>query len=155
MNRAIDIVSSGLSGGAVMPFLVEVKLLGDVTTSFRRVRETLERIGISSRKQKNTLWQSCHILHREGHYYITHFKELFLLDGRENELTVNDIARQNAIISLLSQWKMIEVLKPEMVTDPIANMNEIKVLKHDEREKWNIIAKYKLGRGRTEHLATA
>ncbi len=155
MHRAVDIVNAGLSGADVMPYLVEVKIVGDVTTGFRRVRETLERIGICSQKEKNTLWQSCHILHREGHYYITHFKELFLLDGRKNDLTENDIARQNTIVSLLSQWKMVEVLNPEMIAEPIADAKHIKILRHDERKQWNILAKYKLGRGRTEHLATA
>lgn len=153
--KAVEIVGKNVGGEEAVPYLVEVVLKGDdVSAMFRRVRETLERIGVSSRKENNTLLQSCHILHKRGKYYITHFKTLFVLDGRENNLTEEDIARQNKIVELLAGWGMIDVVNPEMIESPQSDLSDIKVLKHHERANWTIKAKYRLGSSKTVHEPT-
>jgi hypothetical protein len=111
---------------------------------FLKIRETLTRIGVASRKEKK-LYQSAHILHKQGRYYITHFKELFALDGKYANLTVNDIQRRNRIIKLLSDWGLISVLNPEEVTD-IAPLNQIKVLSYKEKNEWILEQKYSIGK---------
>ena len=111
---------------------------------FLKVRETLTRIGVASRKEKK-LYQSCHILHKQGRYYIVHFKELFALDGKHANLTVNDIQRRNRIAKLLVDWGLIEVNKPESITD-IAPLNQIKVIAYKEKSEWTLETKYNIGR---------
>ena len=111
---------------------------------FLKIRETLTRIGVASRKDK-TLFQSCHILHKQGKYFITHFKELFALDGKESSITENDLARRNAIAKLLEEWKLLSIIKPEDAATPLAPMSQIKVLPHKEKDDWKLVAKYNIG----------
>ena len=111
---------------------------------FLKVRETLTRIGVASRKDK-TLFQSCHILHKQGKYYITHFKELFALDGKNSTLTENDIQRRNTITLLLQDWNLIEVVNTSMVENK-APLSQIKVLPFKEKKEWNLSAKYNIGK---------
>jgi len=111
---------------------------------FLKVRETLTRIGVASRKDK-TLFQSCHILHKQGKYYITHFKELFALDGKNSTLTENDIQRRNTITLLLQDWSLIEVVNTSMVENK-APLSQIKVLPFKEKSEWNMVAKYNIGK---------
>ena len=111
---------------------------------FLKIRETLTRIGVASRKDK-TLYQSCHILHKRGKYYLVHFKELFALDGKESSITENDLARRNAIAKLLDEWDLLSILDEEKSSTPLAPMSQIKVLPHKEKPEWNLIAKYNIG----------
>jgi len=111
---------------------------------FLKVRETLTRIGVASRKDK-TLFQSCHILHKQGKYYITHFKELFALDGKNSSLSLNDIQRRNTIALLLQDWNLIEVVQPTLVENK-APLSQIKVLPFKEKSEWNMVAKYNIGK---------
>ena len=111
---------------------------------FLKVRETLTRVGVASRKERK-LYQSCHILHKRGKYYIVHFKELFALDGKHANLTVNDVQRRNRIIQLLCDWGLVTVLEPERVTD-IAPLNQIKVLAYKEKNEWVLETKYNIGK---------
>ena len=113
--------------------------------NFLKVKETLGRIGIASRKE-NKLFQSCHILHKQGKYYIVHFKELFLLDGKPSDLSENDISRRNTIIKLLEEWELIEIVG-EKELNPLAPMNQIKILRFDEKDNWELVTKYNIGRG--------
>ena len=111
---------------------------------FLKVRETLTRIGVASSKDK-TLFQSCHILHKQGKYYITHFKELFALDGKNSTLTENDIQRRNTIALLLQDWNLIDVVNSNMVENK-APLSQIKVLPFKEKNEWNMVAKYNIGK---------
>ena len=111
---------------------------------FLKVRETLTRIGVASRKDK-TLFQSCHILHKQGKYYITHFKELFALDGKNSTLTENDIQRRNTIALLLQDWNLIDVVNTSLVENK-APLSQIKVLPFKEKNEWNLVAKYNIGK---------
>ena len=111
---------------------------------FLKVRETLTRIGVASRKEKK-LYQSCHILHKQGRYYIVHFKELFALDGKRTNLTVNDIQRRNRIIRLLADWGLITVINQDSVVD-IAPLNQIKVLSYKDKSDWILEQKYNIGK---------
>ena len=129
----------------VIESLVEVTLPSD--DSFLKVKETLTRIGVASRKDKK-LYQSCHILHKQGKYYITHFKELFMLDGKVNNFDDEDKARRNAIINLLEEWNLIKVVNPSMIEDPVAPLSQIKVLPYKEKEEWNLVPKYSIGKKR-------
>ena len=111
---------------------------------FLKVRETLTRIGVASRKEKK-LYQSCHILHKQGRYYIVHFKELFALDGKHANLTSNDVQRRNRITQLLSDWGLIEVVNTDSIGD-IAPLNQIKVLSFKEKDEWTLETKYNIGK---------
>ena len=125
--------------------MVEVQL-GE-PDDFLKVRETLTRIGVASRKEKK-LYQSCHILHKQGRYYIVHFKELFALDGKHATLTSNDVQRRNRITQLLSDWGLIEVVTAESIGD-IAPLNQIKVLSFKEKDEWTLETKYNIGKKKT------
>ena len=125
--------------------LIEVILPND--DSFLKIKETLTRIGVASRKS-DILYQSCHILHKQGKYYIVHFKELFLLDGKDAVLTENDIARRNTIIDLLDEWKLLKVRNPSEIEDPQAPLNQIKVLSYKEKNSWELKSKYQIGQKR-------
>jgi|TARA_Y100000004_G_scaffold118650_1_gene133348 hypothetical protein len=122
--------------------MIEVTL--NEPDDFLKVRETLTRIGVASRKEKK-IYQSCHILHKQGRYYIVHFKELFALDGKHANLTVNDVQRRNRIIQLLCDWGLVTVIEPERVTD-IAPLNQIKVLAYKEKNEWILETKYNIGK---------
>ena len=111
---------------------------------FLKVRETLTRIGVASRKDK-TLFQSCHILHKQGKYYITHFKELFALDGKKSTLTSNDIERRNTIAVLLQDWNLIDIVNKTAIENK-APLSQIKVLPFKEKNEWNLTAKYNIGK---------
>ena len=111
---------------------------------FLKVRETLTRIGVASRKEKK-LYQSCHILHKQGRYYLVHFKELFALDGKKANLTVNDVQRRNRIIQLLLDWGLVSITDTERVLD-IAPLNQIKVLAYKEKNEWVLETKYNIGK---------
>ena len=110
---------------------------------FLKVRETLTRIGVASR-QGNKLFQSCHILHKQGRYFIVHFKELFLLDGRKANLEEGDIARRNSIATLLSDWGLVTVQNQEQL-QPVAPLRQIKVIAFKEKDEWELCAKYNIG----------
>jgi len=111
---------------------------------FLKVRETLSRIGVASRKERK-LYQSCHILHKQGRYFIVHFKELFALDGKQTNLSENDIARRNTIAKLLADWDLVKVLG---VPDPVAPLSQIKVLSYREKVDWTLETKYNIGKKR-------
>ena len=111
---------------------------------FLKVRETLSRIGVASRKERK-LYQSCHILHKQGRYFIVHFKELFALDGKQTNLSENDIARRNTIAKLLTDWDLVKVLG---VPEPVAPLSQIKVLSYREKADWTLETKYNIGKKR-------
>jgi hypothetical protein len=112
---------------------------------FLKVRETLTRIGVASKKEK-VLYQSCHILHKQGRYYIVHFKELFALDGKNTDFSENDIARRNTIAKLLEDWELLKIVDKNMVEDPTVSLSQIKILSHKEKEDWQLITKYNIGK---------
>ena len=122
--------------------MVEVVL--NEPDDFLKVRETLTRIGVASRKERK-IYQYCHILHKQGKYYIVHFKELFALDGKNTNLSLNDIQRRNRIIQLLSDWGLISVVSPSRIAD-LAPLNQIKVLAFKEKNDWMLESKYNIGR---------
>ena len=123
--------------------LVQIKLPND--ESFLKIKETLTRIGIASRKDKK-LYQSCHILHKQGKYYIVHFKELFMLDGKINNFDDEDKGRRNTIINLLEEWGLLKVIDQKQVSDPIAPLSQIKILAFGEKNQWELVAKYSIGK---------
>ena len=124
--------------------MVEVGLNAD--DDFLKVRETLTRIGVASRKDK-TLYQSCHILHKQGKYYIVHFKELFALDGKPTNFSENDEARRNTIVNLLTEWGLVKIDDPVKL-DPTAPLSQIKILPFKEKGDWTLTAKYNIGKKR-------
>jgi hypothetical protein len=111
---------------------------------FLKIRETLTRIGVASRREQE-LFQSCHILHKRGKYYITHFKELFKLDGKPTSIDESDIGRRNTIVKLLEQWKLISIVDESMVSEPIAPLSQIKIIPHKEKSEWKLTTKYSIG----------
>lgn len=125
--------------------LVEVKL--EHPDDFLKIRETLSRIGVASRKDK-TLYQSCHILHKQGKYYIVHFKEMFLLDGKKSDFTQDDKARRNTIANLLHEWELLDLADGSKTENPVTTLNQIKVLSHKEKSDWNLVTKYTIGKSK-------
>jgi hypothetical protein len=123
--------------------LIEVTL--KEPDDFLKVRETLSRIGVASRKEK-TLYQSCHILHKQGRYFILHFKELFLLDGKTSDFSDEDIGRRNTIVNLLSEWDLVDLVNPKKSSEPLAPLSLIKIISHKEKNDWKLIAKYTVGK---------
>lgn len=123
---------------------IEIRLKKD--DDFLKVKETLTRIGVASKKDK-TLYQSCHILHKRGRFAIVHFKELFVLDGKESDISENDIARRNTIANLLAQWGLIELVDPVAPSEQsVASITQIKIVKYSEKSQWNLVAKYSIGK---------
>lgn len=122
---------------------IEVDILDE--NNFLKIKETLTRIGYSSNKNK-TLTQSCHIYHKRGKYYITHFKEMFLVDGQYSSMDENDYARRNTIANLLEEWKLLEILNPEVCEEPKASISQIKIIPFAEKSKWTLIQKYAIGK---------
>jgi len=112
---------------------------------FLKVRETLTRIGVSSRREK-ILYQSCHILHKRGQYYIVHFKELFALDGKDSSIVDNDIERRNAIAKLLEEWELVKIVNPEIMIDKIAPIHQIKIISFREKDQWELVSNYNIGK---------
>ena len=129
-----------------------VEVLLSEPDDFLKVRETLTRIGVASRKEKK-LYQSCHILHKQGKYYIVHFKELFALDGKKANLSVNDIQRRNRIVALLSDWGLVGVLKSDSIND-IAPLNQIKVISYKDKGDWILETKYNIGKKKAPENAS-
>ena len=129
--------------------MIDVKDLVEVTLKeqddFLKVRETLTRIGVASKKDK-TLFQSCHILHKRGQYYVVHFKELFALDGKPTDFTENDLGRRNTIANLLEEWGLIEIAKPSQAKEVVAPLSQIKIISYKERDDWNLTTKYNIGK---------
>ena len=124
--------------------LVEVTLAEK--DDFLKVRETLTRIGVASKKDK-TLFQSCHILHKKGLYYLVHFKELFALDGKPTDITENDLSRRNAIANLLEDWCLVKIVKKEQTSTPEPIfLSQIKILSHKEKDEWQLVPKYNIGK---------
>ena len=112
---------------------------------FLKIRETLSRIGVASRKD-NELFQSCHILHKRGKYYIVHFKELFMLDGKINNFSDEDKARRNTIVKLLEEWGLIKTMSASIADEPAAPLSQIKILPYKEKDQWELVAKYSIGK---------
>ena len=124
-----------------------IEILLSEPDDFLKVRETLTRIGVASRKEKK-LYQSCHILHKQGKYFIVHFKELFALDGKKANLSMNDFQRRNRIVQLLADWGLITVVSDSLVED-IAPLNQIKVISYREKGEWQLETKYNIGKKKT------
>lgn len=123
--------------------LIEVKIAEE--EDFLKIKETLTRIGVASRKEKK-LYQSCHIFHKQGKYYIVHFKEMFTIDGKPSNFSDEDKGRRNKIIQLLQEWGLLKVVEPEKINEPIASMSQIKIINHKEKNDWTLEAKYNMGR---------
>lgn len=126
----------------VVQNLVEIRLKSN--DDFLKIKETLTRIGVSS-KNDNKLYQSCHILHKRGKYYIVHFKELFILDGLESDIDETDIGRRNTIANLLADWGLCELVDPEKSKAPVLSLKQIKIIPHKEKQNWQLIPKYHIG----------
>ena len=125
--------------------MLEVKL--NESDDFLKVRETLSRIGVASRKEKK-LYQSCHILHKQGRYFIVHFKELFALDGKTTNFSENDEARRNTIANLLTEWELISLVEPDKSSEPTVPLSQLKILSFKEKDEWELTPKYNIGNKR-------
>ena len=126
----------------LLDLLIEVKIGEE--EDFLKIKETLTRIGVASRKEKK-LYQSCHIFHKQGKYYIVHFKELFALDGKPTNFSDEDKARRNTITNLLAEWELVDIVDIERTNDIIAPLNQIKIIAHKEKNEWQLIPKYNIG----------
>lgn len=127
----------------IVDTLIEVTLKEQ--DDFLKIRETLSRIGIAAKKERK-LYQSCHILHKQGKYYIVHFKELFALDGKPTNFSDEDIARRNTIVALLEEWGLVGIVNKSRIEEPRATLNNIKILPYDQKEEWELCTKYNIGR---------
>ena len=130
--------------------MIDIKNLVEVTLQekddFLKVRETLTRIGVASKKDK-TLFQSCHILHKRGQYYVVQFKELFALDGKPTDITENDLSRRNAIVNLLEDWGLIKIVDKKQTEVPVPIfLSQVKILSHKEKDEWQLVPKYNIGK---------
>ena len=130
------------------PGYIPLEVLLSQPDDFLKVKETLTRIGVASRKDK-ILYQSCHILHKQGKYYIVHFKELFALDGKQADITDNDLQRRNTIAKLLSDWGLVKIVDPTVIFDQ-APLSQIKVIAYKDKDDWDLQAKYNIGKKRTD-----
>jgi hypothetical protein len=131
---------------------VGVEITLDDEDAFLKVRETLTRIGVSSRKEK-VLYQSCHILHKQGRYVILHFKELFSLDGKMSTITENDFQRRNAIVNLLEEWNLLTIVEEEKarIVGNLAPIHQIKIISYREKDEWELVSKYTIGKKKTDY----
>lgn len=127
---------------SIVDTFVEIELTNE--DDFRKVRETLTRIGVSSRKDRK-LFQSCHILHKKGRYYIVHFKQMFALDGKPSRMDENDTGRLNTIANLLAEWNLVTITDPTQTQYPVASMGQIKVVPFKEKGDWELVQKYSIG----------
>ena len=127
----------------LLNLLIEVKIGEE--EDFLKIKETLTRIGVATRKEKK-LYQSCHIFHKQGKYYIVHFKEMFAIDGKPSNFSEEDKGRRNKIIELLQDWGLLKVIEPELIKEPLASMSQIKIINHKEKNEWSLEAKYNMGR---------
>ena len=123
--------------------LIEVKLLEP--DDFLKIKETLTRIGVASKKDK-TLYQSCHILHKQGKYYVVHFKQMFLLDGKKSDFSDDDKARLNTIANLLHEWELLDLIDENKSKTPVSALSQIKILTHKEKADWKLVTKYTVGK---------
>lgn len=123
--------------------LIEVKLIEP--DDFLKIKETLTRIGVASKKEK-TLYQSCHILHKQGHYYVVHFKQMFMLDGKKSDFSDDDRARLNTIANLLHEWELLDLVDENKSKFPAAALSQIKILTHKEKADWKLVTKYTVGK---------
>ncbi|NBW15653.1 MAG: translation repressor protein [Caulobacteraceae bacterium] len=128
---------------SVIDSLVEVTLPNE--EDFLKIKETLTRIGVASKKDRK-LYQSCHILHKQGKYYIVHFKELFALDGKPSNFSDDDIGRRNTIVNLLEEWGLVKLVFKEKSASPVSPLSQIKILAYKDKDGWELIAKYNIGR---------
>lgn len=128
---------------SIIDSLVEVRLVSE--DDFLKIRETLTRIGVASRKDRK-LYQSCHILHKQGRYYIVHFKELFMLDGKPSNFSEEDTGRRNTIANLVAEWGLVQLIDPSKTREPVALLSQIKVLPYKEKDDWELVSKYNIGR---------
>ena len=126
-----------------------VEILLAEKNDFLKVRETLTRIGVAAKNQ-NILYQSCHILHKQGRYYLVHFKELFALDGKPSNMSENDIGRRNTIANLIAEWGLVKLVDSDRTKEPFAPLSQIKILPHKEKADWELVAKYNIGKKRRE-----
>lgn len=128
--------------------MIDINTLVQITLKesddFLKVKETLTRIGVASKKN-NTLYQSCHILHKQGKYYIVHFKELFALDGKPSDINEDDLSRRNTIAKLLAEWGLLSIVSPSIV-EPADSMSSIKIIPFSQKKDWNLVAKYNIGK---------
>lgn len=147
VRMPIDLVGADVTPDDLIPYAVEIELPdGGTDDAFLKVRETLSRIGIANRSNgEQKLYQTCNILHKQGRYFIVHFKMMFMFDGRNNHLTVDDIARQNTVIKLLDQWGLIRPINPTQCDHPVAPIRSLKVVKYADRDNWSFLPKYKMG----------
>jgi len=133
--------------------MINLEELIEVTLSepddFLKIRETLSRIGVASKKDR-TLYQSCHILHKQGKYYIVHFKQLFLLDGKHSDFSDDDRGRLNAIANLLAEWNLLKLVDSKKSSDPVSPLSQIKIISHKEKNDWSLVTKYTIGKKRRE-----
>ena len=129
----------------VVDDLIEIDIIKE--ENFLKVKETLTRIGVASKKEK-IVYQSCHILHKQGRYYLVHFKELFKLDGKPSNLDETDISRRNTIANLLHEWGLIKIKEPKKTAEPVSTLNQIKVLPFKDKAGWKLVPKYNIGRNR-------
>ena len=127
----------------ILDSLIEIRIAEE--EDFLKIKETLTRIGIASRKEKK-LYQSCHIFHKQGKYYIVHFKEMFAIDGKPSDFTEEDKGRRNKIAELLQDWGLLKIIEPENVKTPVASMSQIKIINHKEKHEWNLESKYNIGK---------
>ena len=132
----------------ILDSLVEVKLAEE--DDFLKVKETLTRIGVSSKKEQK-LFQSCLIFHKQGKYYIVHFKEMFAIDGKTSNMNDEDLGRRNTIIKLLQEWNLIKVVEPEKITKPILPLSMIKIIPHKEKSNWTLVQKYTIGKPKQKY----
>ena len=116
-----------------------------------KVKQTLTRIGVASKKDK-TLYQSCHILHKQSRYYIVHFKELFMLDGKPSNFSDNDAARRNTIVNLLAEWDLVQIVDNDKVKENIVPINQLKIISFKEKDEWNLVAKYNIGNKKSDNV---
>ena len=130
----------------VLDTLLEVRIAEE--EDFLKIKETLTRIGVASKKEKK-LYQSCHILHKRGKYYIVHFKELFLLDGKQSDFTEEDRGRRNTIAGLLEEWNLFDIVDRDKHQEPKAPLSHIKILPHKEKSEWQLESKYSIGKRKT------
>jgi len=131
---------------SILESLVEVRIGEE--EDFLKIKETLTRIGVASRKEKK-LYQSCHILHKQGKYYIVHFKELFALDGKPTNISDEDLGRRNTIVQLLAEWELIMIVEPKKCSEPKTSLSQIKILPYKEKNEWELVTKYNIGRKKT------
>lgn len=127
----------------ILESLIEVRIAEE--EDFLKIKETLTRIGVASRKEKK-LFQSCHIFHKQGRYYIVHFKEMFIVDGKPSDFSIEDKARRNKIVELLQDWGLLKVIDTNSIKEPLAPMNQIKIISHKEKNEWSLESKYNIGR---------